>query len=270
MTNDHDVNSQSLPEWLVPSDTWVADNRVQVQSIVECNRPANLTSFLADELRDSRFPPEFIIECAQVLGIDETSEIIAELMPGRQTMRRGYFGETLAACCLRDFDGYRLPVQKLRSMISSDQSLPGIDILGAHFVDGRIEALALAEAKLRTNREPRIVLSAARELIDDFRVERPNVLISTLIKLQESGDPMFPLMLDYLQRRRQDETEDFPYVFLVLEAGNWIDNDVELLDDLMPLPERFRVTVIEIHELAQLVDDAYSLVGVLADRNDDE
>ena len=155
-------------------------------------------------------------------------------------------------------------------MISSDQSLPGIDILGAHVVDGRIEALVFAEAKLRTNRQRGIVLSATNELVGDFQVERPNIIISALIQLKQTNDPMFPLMLDYLRRRSQEETEDLPYVYLVLEAGNWTDGDVDLLDDLAPLPDRFRVTVVEIQGLTQLVDDAYGLVGLLADQNDDE
>ena len=270
MANDSDVKSQSLSDWLIPAKTWAADNGVLVQPIVERAKPPDLNTLLADELRDARFPPEFVADCAAVLGISVTSDIMTDLVPKGQSTRRGYFGETIATCCLRDFDGCRIPVQKLRSMISSDQSLPGIDILGAHVVDDRIEALVFAEAKLRTTRQRGIVLSATNELLDGIQAERPNILISALIQLQQTNDPMYSLMLDYLQRRRQEETEDLPYVYLVLEAGNWTDGDIDLLDDLVPLPNRFRVTVIEIQGLAQLVDDAYRLVGLLADQNDDE
>ena len=270
MANVPDTNHPSLSDWLVPADLWVAGNGALVQPIGENAKPPALTAYLAEELRDARFPAEFVEDCAAVLGIDETSALIADLVPTRQPMRRGYFGETLTACCLRDFDGYTIPVQKLRSMISSDQSLPGVDVLAAHIVGGRVEALVFAEAKLRTSRQRRIILEATSELVTDFQTERPNVLISALIRLQESNDPLYPLMLDYLRRRSQEETEDLPYVYLVFEAGSWTDDDVELLDDIAPLPHQFRVSVIEIEGLAQVVDESYRLVGLVADQNDDE
>ena len=111
MAKGPDVKHQSLSDWLFSAETWTADNGVLVQPIAERAKPPDLNTLLADELRDARFPPEFVESCAAVLGIDATSDIMTDLVPKLRSMRRGYFGETLAACCLRDFDGCRIPVQ---------------------------------------------------------------------------------------------------------------------------------------------------------------
>ena len=259
-----------LDSWLKCLDTWMANNGAVIQPIQEIDRPTGLVNFLADELTDARFPPELIEGYAEVLGLEATEEFVHNLIPTRTNMRRGYFGEVAAARCLQDFDFCWIPVQKLRSMIGSDQSLPGIDVLGARLADGQFETLIFVEAKVRTTRRRRIALDASKELIADFEREFPTILNFTARELENRTDPMFRPFLHYLKRRQMGETEDLPYVFLLLERGTWQDEDIDLLDELTPLPTGFRVSVIEIDNLAQLVEAAYSAIGVGVDSNDDE
>ncbi|MYE89423.1 hypothetical protein F4X33_10545 [Candidatus Poribacteria bacterium] len=264
------TNHPSISDWLVCSETSASDNGAHVQTITEMCRPSNLSSTLAREIEDARFHPQLIADYAKVLGVQSASDLVHSFLPKGTTIRRGYFGEVLAASCLRDFDHCWIPVQKLRSMITSDQSLPGIDVLGAHVADDRFEALIFVEAKLRTVRDRRVVLDAAIELIADFERRYPSILHFAATELMKTQDPMYQPFLDYLKRREQRETEDLPYVYLVQEKGLWSEDDIELLEDLVPLPNGFRISIVEIDDLGDLVEDAYSAVGILVDDDDDE
>ena len=163
-----------------------------------------------------------------------------------------------------------MPVQKLRSMVSSDQSLPGIDVIGAHVVENRFEALVLVEAKVRTIRDRRVILSASQELLSSLEEKFPSVLHFTAVQLQQRNDPMYWPFLEYLKRRDQNDTQELPFVYLLYEKGAWSDQDLSQLDDLAPLPKGFKVSVIEIANLAQLIDSSYTLINVAVDDSDDE
>ena len=268
--NSASTSHSAISDWLNCSNPSEASNGALVQKISEIDRPTDLQHTLANELRDARFTPAVLVDYMEVLGIDPTSHIVRDLLPVSNTVRRGYFGEVLSACCLREFDDCWIPVQKLRSMISSDQSLPGVDVLGAQTRNGRIEALVFVEAKLRTNRESRIIVQATQELIADLKAGFPSILHFTAVELQKRNDPMYKPFMEYLGRRVGEEQDDLPYVYLVLEQGNWSDQDIRHLDELDPLPDGFRVSVIQIDNLAQLVDCSYSAIAVSPNDADDE
>ena len=139
-----------------------------------------------------------------------------------------------------------------------ENSLPGTDVLAAFVNDGEIQNLVFVEAKLRTARERRIVLQAARQAIADSENGHAPMIAFVLRRLHESDDQMFKPFLNYLARRRGGDQGDLPYVYLVLEQGTWSGNDVSVLDDICPLPPGFRVSVVEIGNLAELVRQSYS------------
>ena len=251
--------------WLGAGEPQEFENGARVQPITELQRPENLLTMLTEELRDARIPPDFVHECAEVLGVDHTLESVQRLAPTIPTMRLGYFGEVLAACCLRDFDGCRIAISKQQFAIAPNQSLPGTDVLAAVVVDGRIEAMIFAEAKVRTTRDRGVVAQASRQAISDAEDRHPTIVGFVLRQLWGSQDPMFRPFLNYFQRRNRGTADDRPYVYLVLEQGNWSDNDVTRLDDLSPLPPGFRITVVEIANLKQLVDQLYAWNGMVAD-----
>ena len=270
MKNHASECKPTLREWLECSPIVGVENGVNFQGIHEKRRPQDLIEFLAREIRDARFSPDLLADYADLLGVEWTEGLVDSLVPKGMKIRRGYFGEVVSAICLRDFDGCWLPISKLRSMISSDQSLPGVDVLGAHLVDHRIEALVFVESKLRTYRDTRVAFDAAKELIKDFQSQYPSILHTAAAQLLDTGDPMYRPFLDYLKRRDIEDTEDLPYVYLLIENGKWSDADIEALEDLSPLPKGFRVSVIEIDQLAELVELAYSSIGFVVDENDDE
>ena len=270
MTFDTQSDHSVLTAWLQHHEPYEADNGALVQTIVENDRPPDLTSSLADEMLDARFPLDLLNDYAKILGLDAASEIVRGLVPTGCKIRKGYFGEVIAACCLRDFDGCWIPVKKLRTMISSNQSLPGIDVIGAHVVDNRIESLVFVEAKVRTGRDRRVILSASEELLHAFQQKFPPMLHFMAVQLQEQNDPMYESFLHYLWRRDHRDTQELPYVYLLCENGTWSDRNLSLLEDLVPLPEGFRVSVIEIASLAQLIESVYSSINISVDDSDDE
>ncbi len=202
--------------------------------------------------------------------MEYSDALVKSVTPTNPEMRLGYFGEMIAACCLRDFDGCWIAVQKPSFAITSDQSLPGTDVLAAFVNDGEIQDLVFVEAKVRTTRERRVVLQAARQAIADSENEHAPMIAFVLRRLHESDDQMFKPFLNYLARRQGGDQDDLPYVYLVLEQGAWSDNDVAVLDDICPLPPGFRVSVVEIENLAELVRQSYSSIGMVVDEHDDE
>lgn len=91
-----------------------------------------------------------------------------------------------------------------------------------------------------------------------------------LRRLYESDEEAFGLFLNYLSRRKVGTPDDFQYVYLVLERGAWSVDDVSDLDEICPLPSGFRVSVVEIENLAQLVGQSYAWIGMVVDEHDDE
>ena len=270
MPSSPDHSGQSISVWLEAATPWAADNGATVQAIVEGPRPDNLHALLAAELQDTRFPQDLFEECAEILGLEYSTELISSVTPTNPNMRRGYFGEMVAASCLRKFDGLWVLIRKPSFAIAPNQSLPGTDVLAALVNDGEVESLVFVEAKVRTSRSRRVVLQAAQQAISDSQNEHASIIGFVLRRLHDSEDQMLRPFLRYLSRRRDAAANDLPYVYLVLENGAWSDDDVTLLDDLVPLPEGFRVSVAQIENLAELVSDSYALIGVVADEHDDE
>lgn len=270
MPSSPDHSGQKISDWLEAATSWPADNGALIQAIVEGQRPDNLLAFLAAELQDARFPQGLLEECAEVLGLEYSNELIRSVTPTNPTLRLGYFGEMVAATCLRDFDGCWIVVPKPSFAIDPNQSLPGTDVLAAFLNGGEIECLVFVEAKVRTSRSRSVVLQAARQSISDSQHEYASMIGFVVRRLYESHDQMHGPFLRYLRRRHDGASDDVPFVYLVLERGAWSDDDADLLDDLAPLPQGFRVSVVEIEKLAELVQESYARIGMAVDEHDDE
>ena len=264
------TDGQSISRWLEAATPWAAENGALVQPIAERQRPDQLYALLAAELQNTRFPQDLFEECAEILGIEYSGQLIRSVTPTNPNMRLGYFGEMVADRCLQEFDGCWILLQKPSFAIAPNQSLPGTDVLAAFVNDGEIETLVFVEAKVRTGRDRRVVLQAARQAIADSQNEFASIIAFVVRRLHESNDHMFRPFLNYLERRRSGTLDDLPYVYLVLEQGAWSDNDVLVLDDLCPLPPGFRVSVVEVENLAQLVRQSYAWIGAVVDELDDE
>ena len=261
---------QGIFSWLDAATPWQADNGVLVQTIAERQRPDNLHAVLAAELRDTRFPNDLFEECAEILGLEYSAQLVRSVTPTNSNMRRGYFGEMIAARCLQEFDGCWILVQKPSFAITPNQSLPGTDVLAAYVDNGEITSLIFTEAKVRTARDRNVLLQAAQQAISDSQNEFAPIIGFVLRRLYESDKEAFGSFLNYLNRRRVGTTDDFQYVYLVLERGAWSVDDVSDLDEICPLPSGFRVSVVEIENLAQLVGQSYAWIGMVVDEHDDE
>ena len=264
------TDGQDLSSWLNAATPWEADNGALIQEIVERQRPDNLCAGLGSELRDSRFSEDLIKECADILGLEYSNQMVRRATPTNPNMRLGYFGEVIAAGCLRDFDGCRVLIQKPSFAIAPNQSLPGSDVLAAIVNTGEIEALIFVEAKVRTTRDKDVIIQGARQSISDSQDEHASMIGFVLRRLHESQDEAFLPFLNYLKGRQDGTVNDLPYVYLVLEQGTWSVDDLSVLDEICPLPPGFRVSIVEIENLGQLVGESYAWIGAVVDEDDNE
>src|SRR5690348_12354951 len=87
----------------------------------------------------SKFDPKFLESAAQYLGWAKLRNIVESKKPLQEKVRRGQFGEILAAALLEEFYGYTIPVYKFRFALTSDQSLPSTDTIGLKVNHGEVE-----------------------------------------------------------------------------------------------------------------------------------
>lgn len=259
---------QGISSWLDPATPRQAENGALVQTITELQRPDNLYAVLAVELQETRVSGDLFEECAEILDMDFSNQLVSSMTPTNPNMRKGYFGEMIAARCLQEFDGCCVLVQKPGFAITADQSLPGTDVLAAHLDNGEITSLIFTEAKVRTARDPRVLLQAAQQAISDSENEYSPMIGFALRRIHESDKAAGREFLSFLSRRRDGATNDFQYVYLVLERGAWSVDDVSKLDEICPLPSGFRVSVVEIEKLKQLIDESYARIGMAVDEYD--
>jgi hypothetical protein len=124
-----------------------------------CER-AELIAGLATLMASNKSDPQVT---ADLLAAAGWAPAIAALRKGRISVRRGDFGEVLAAEAAEDFDGLVVPVRKLRYQIDPNQTLPGSDVVAFVFSDDgsdELDDLEFIESKYRTNPPTDIAVDA--------------------------------------------------------------------------------------------------------------
>lgn len=93
----------------------------------------------------------------------------AAVATGRISVRRGDFGEVLAAEAVEAFDDLVIPVRKLRYQIDPNQPLSRADIVAFELeADGEVDGLQFTESKYRTAPSNSVIVDA----IDQLEVDR--------------------------------------------------------------------------------------------------
>lgn len=138
-----------------------------------CGRP-DLVDGLAQLLASNKADPRVTADLLNAAG---WAPAIAALRKGRVSVRRGDFGEALAAEAAEALDEMVVPVRKLRYQIDPNQTLPGSDVVA--FVlddDGGIDDLEFIESKYRTAPH----LDLAVEAHDQLAADRDGGYATTL------------------------------------------------------------------------------------------
>jgi hypothetical protein len=147
------------------------------------------------------------------LGWEKVSrDIISTKTPKTPKIKKGTFGETLINAILEEFHNYLVPVRKLRYLIKSDISPPGVDSVAFRVNDrGLIDEVCFVESKLRASdhyKNKDAGLEGYNQLKINYESRSFDILYFIAQRLHESKDPFFDPFASYMRDRDNDDDID--------------------------------------------------------------
>lgn len=180
--------------------------------------------------------------------------------------RIGNFGEVLAARCLIDFEGFTLPIYKLRFREKRDWASRLTDLCLIKREDGKNPNICFGEVKTKTSgTDKRLALKGHESLGKDDALSAPEVLrfiSQNLYSAQKYDDAR---LISDLRLKRINYTKRHD-LFLVHDADTWSEevinnlNKIELNENLVD----FSVRVVLIKNLKDLIKQSYSGTWLVA------
>ncbi|SRR6266571_144400 len=219
---------------------------------------------LATMLQEARMEMEILNLCDRLGWKILKAQLSSGVQPKEITAQRGEFGEVLTNAILREFFGYTIPVEKLRSAITSDQSLPSTDTIGLKRGGSGLTEVCFVESKFRTSKSKNAAMQGYGQLRHDYSKSIPDMGIFILKSLFEKKDPFFDDFFSYLNDRTRttSEIESF-HLGLTWEKEQWSEDTLQRLEDEVSndMP-RLAVHLVRLSQLASLVDELFHKIGV--------
>ncbi len=185
-------------------------------------------------------------------------------------MRRGNFGEVMAAELLTEFYHYEVPVRKLRYALEGDVSLPGTDIIALRVVDGRLDEVCFVESKCRTTTNTGTASEAYGQLMKDAEAEIPTMVRFVADVMKETKHAASELFEDYMFSRSEMRSVETFCIFLLWEKDQWSDSVLSNLEASVTGPaQRVHVERAIIQGLKGLTEEVFLSIGV-TELSDDE
>ncbi|TET51010.1 MAG: hypothetical protein E3J64_07565 [Anaerolineales bacterium] len=269
-----------LRSWLARQVRAPSEHKYAVIDVTELKAPDDATlDHLARELLLAYQNPvmtsselEILLEDAQELQLDVIRDYIEnEILPapGRGTCRSiivGNFGEVLAAGILIQFEGFTLPIFKLRLREKRDWAARLTDLCLIK-EDGLPRPLVcFGEAKTKsTGKNLQLAIEGHASFARDDALANPEILRFIALWLHEAdqGDRAESISRMRLGKTDYDKRHD---LFLVHNEDSWNEEVLDRLDD-HGLDDRlvdFSVKVILIAGLAGVIDEAYARMPLAA------
>lgn len=253
----------SLSAWLV----WTQRSEsaaYEVVDFLEHTVPSDaVVAYLAGKVVSAKFDPTYLLRLAALLGWDAVSN---RFVNGRATLKKGEFGEVLAAAQLEECDGWVIPIQKLRYQMDPGQTLPGTDLLAIRLDrdTGAVTQLAFLESKLRLKKDPvgpGAVVEAHNQLAFDRKAAFAGILEFVLARLYEQNSPILEPLERYLLSRAPHPNE-IHFVSVVFDDGAWSEELISGLDTLPELLEPLTVYATRTPKLWDLIERVLSVAGL--------
>jgi hypothetical protein len=262
-----------LHTWLRKEDRGTAPGNVLAVTDIQefCERSDDIGQHLSHLVREARFDAGFLASMAEQLGWSRVrDDIITRAMSGNATAKRGEFGEVLVSGILEEFDGYIVPVRKMRFKITPGQSLPATDMLGlALNTDGNISEVLYVESKLRTTRDDMVAVDGYKQLQNDYSSKLPDMLTFVANRLYEWNHPLYESFRDYMGDRLDNRDKDGFCLSLCFDTDEWQERALVNLEDYGISDPTPRVFVIRLSNLRALTDEVFAGVGVTEVIDDD-
>ncbi len=236
-----------------------------------CDLSSEVEAHLIDLLRSARFDREFLADMAKIIGWEDVSDaILARNIPTTTKIRRGDFGEALATALLEQFEGYVIPVPKLRYRVTPTQSLTGTDALALR-VDpsGAIVEMCFVESKLRTVRDLSAGVAGSSQLAADLDSKLPDILTFTAQRLFERAHPLYGPFRQYLLDRRDTSDRDTARLVLCFDSEHWDERVLDNLEEHEPALPRLVVHAARIREVKVLTERLFAAFHITEITDDD-
>jgi hypothetical protein len=220
---------------------------------------------LARLLQASALDPDFVRDLSRLAGWDAALAALESRLPAQPRARRGRFGEVLAAAALNEFDGYVVPVEKARYVVTGGQSQPATDALALRIdTIGEVSEVCFVEVKLRTTADMAAPMEGARQLAADYAKKIPDIVTFAAARLHERSDPLYEPFMRYFASREADLRDTF-CLTAVYDTCHWRETALTNLDDDQQEIAPLRVVAMRLAELRALVDDVFERAGLIAD-----
>lgn len=232
---------------------------------------SHLSSLLISEL----FEPGYLAEMSKRLGWKKVSrDIISTKVPKTLKIKKGTFGETLINAILEEFYNYHVPVRKLRYLIKSDISPPGIDSVAFKVNDhGVIDEVCFVESKLRASNHYKnkdAGLEGYNQLKINYESKSFDILNFIAERLHERKDPFFDPFASYMRERDVDDEIDTFKLSLCWDSSFWDESVLENLDDIEIEIPKFNIHVILITNLESIIKEVFGRLGAIIEVSEDD
>lgn len=268
------LEKELIKKWLRRNDDDVTEyDGLEVYYFDESIRPnEEIIRMLNDLILNTRYPCGFLENLARQYGTEQVNkDVVKKGLPKYDSLRKGFFGESVIGDTLIHFLDYVIPVQKNQYAILANRSLPRTDIIALQLEDERISEVCYVEVKLRTTKDASSGVVGYSQLKKDYPTQIPELLTWILARLYEQGDPLFYPFREYIFDRKNAEDLEKLLVGLVYESTSWTETALKNLSTEVIKTEKsdVMVTVIRILELGKLTKEIFDNVGVLEVINDE-
>jgi hypothetical protein len=237
----------------------------KVFDVHEISAPSTkVKSSLLSQLQAALFEPTFLEDMAKYLGWNRVrKDIVARKVPTAPNIRKGNFGEALMAIILEHFQGYYIPVPKLWFAIEGNQSLPATDFLALKIDKNKsISEVCFVETKLRGSSDKYAAVKGYRQLLEDYRLSSPDILIFVASMLHYSKNPLFRIFASYMRDRRDPPNIDSFHLGLCWENKLWNESVLKNLDDEEVVFDNLTVSVVCINGICELTDEMLDKLSI--------
>ncbi len=264
-----------LQEWLTFKERETRPYQFRVVDFSEID-PAgeDVSHFLGSQLLLAHADREKIKEDYQIL-IEDIEEvhldflkdyIHKEILPTRKITQVGNFGETLAAAILMDFEGFWLPIYKLRFREKRDWAMRLTDLCLFHVDDVNNPLVCYGEVKTKSSgSNPKIAIEGHESIRKDDALSDAEILRFISDRLREAGHLeeyrfITRIRLGKISYRTRHD------LFIIHDKAHWKDDVLDNLNacQLDSKLVDFSVRVILIEGLAGIIESAYDKCHVAA------
>ena len=222
----------------------------KVQPVTERD---DLVAVLAELMNRNKSDPTVTADLLRVAGWEIA---LAPLRAGRISVRRGDFGEVLAAESAEAIDGLLVPIRKLRYQIDPNQTLPGNDVVALVLSDdGEIDDLEFIESKYRTKPGLDIAVEAHEQLTDDRNAGYATTINFIAHRLHDLDPELYELFIDFLRARGTRDARHT--VALCFDESEWDERILERLGELDEHLPTLWVRTFPLDEAVALIEEVY-------------